>query len=79
MLIVASEPDKPAPASLAEAKLAQPAPKPAAKPPVPAKDEPFVIKRILPIKGAIKYGEWHWNEHDVPPARSSSPWTSMPA
>lgn len=67
VLIVASEPDKPAPASLAEAKLAQPAPKPAAKPPVPAKDEPFVIKRILPIKGAIKYGEWHWNEHDVPP------------
>jgi len=70
VLVVAASPDKPAPASLAEAKLAAPAtkasPKPVAKP-VPAKDEPFVIKRILPIKGAIKYGEWHWDEKDVPP------------
>jgi lipoprotein-anchoring transpeptidase ErfK/SrfK len=68
VLVVAASPDKPAPASLAEAKLAAPAPKPSpvAKP-VPAKDEPFVIKRILPIKGAIKYGEWHWDEKDVPP------------
>ncbi len=40
-------------------------PKPA---PIPAKpaDERFVIKRILPIKGAIKYGEWHWDEAGVP-------------
>lgn len=40
-------------------------PKPA---PVKAKpaDERFVIKRILPIKGAIKYGEWHWDEAGVP-------------
>lgn len=29
-------------------------------------DERFVIKRILPIKGPIRYGEWHWNEKDVP-------------
>jgi lipoprotein-anchoring transpeptidase ErfK/SrfK len=29
-------------------------------------DNPFVIKRILPIDGPIKYGEWHWNEEDVP-------------
>ena len=29
-------------------------------------DERFVIKRILPIKGAIKYGEWHWDEAGVP-------------
>lgn len=35
--------------------------------PAPPKDEPFVIKRILPIQGAIKYGEWHWDEADVPP------------
>ncbi|MXP13302.1 L,D-transpeptidase family protein [Altererythrobacter confluentis] len=34
--------------------------------PVPAKDEPFVIKRILPIDGPIKYGEWHWDEDGVP-------------
>lgn len=29
-------------------------------------DQAFVIKRILPIKGAIKYGEWHWDEAGVP-------------
>lgn len=32
------------------------------KPPV---DERFVIKRVLPIEGAIKYGEWHWDEAGV--------------
>jgi lipoprotein-anchoring transpeptidase ErfK/SrfK len=31
-----------------------------------AVDQAFVIKRILPIKGAIKYGEWHWDETGVP-------------
>lgn len=30
------------------------------------RDERFVIKRILPITGPIKYGEWHWNEDGVP-------------
>ena len=34
------------------------APKPAA--------EPFTIKRILPIDGPIKYGQWFWNDKDVP-------------
>lgn len=29
-------------------------------------DSPFVIKRILPINGPIKYGEWHWDDSDVP-------------
>lgn len=29
-------------------------------------DERFVIKRVLPIEGPIKYGEWHWNEEGVP-------------
>lgn len=62
-LVIAASPEKPAPASLAEAKLA--APRPAPKPVAP-KDEPFVIKRILPIKGAIKYGEWHWDEQGAP-------------
>lgn len=28
--------------------------------------EPFVIKRVLPIKGPIRYGEWHWNEEGAP-------------
>jgi len=35
-------------------------------PPAPPKDEKFVIKRILPIQGPIKYGEWHWDDKDVP-------------
>ncbi len=40
------------------------APAPAATPtPV---DERFVIKRILPISGPIKYGDWHWDETNVP-------------
>lgn len=37
-----------------------------AAPPVKPRDERFVIKRILPITGPIKYGEWHWNEDGVP-------------
>lgn len=34
--------------------------------PEPAGDDPFVIKRVLPINGPIKYGEWHWDEEGVP-------------
>ncbi len=30
------------------------------------RDEPFVIKRILPISGPIKYGEWHWDDANIP-------------
>lgn len=37
-----------------------------APPPKPPVDERFVIKSILPITGAIKYGEWHWNEAAAP-------------
>ena len=29
-------------------------------------DRRFVVKRILPIAGPIKYGEWHWDEAGVP-------------
>lgn len=29
-------------------------------------DQQFVIKRILPISGPIRYGEWHWDEAGVP-------------
>ena len=29
-------------------------------------DENLVVKRILPIDGPIKYGEWHWNEEGAP-------------
>lgn len=42
----------------AAATAPQPAPTP--------RDERFVIKRILPITGPIKYGEWHWDEAGVP-------------
>ena len=40
----------------------------AAQAAAPAKpvDERFVIKRILPINGPIKYGEWHWDDKNVP-------------
>jgi len=37
-------------------------PGPAAEP----VDEAFVIKRVLPIEGPIKYGEWHWDDAGVP-------------
>jgi lipoprotein-anchoring transpeptidase ErfK/SrfK len=51
---------------VAVAQPVQPAPQPRPAAPRVA-DEPFVIKRILPIEGAIKYGQWHWDEKDVPP------------
>ena len=37
----------------------------AAQAPKP-RDERFVIKRVLPITGPIKYGQWHWDETGVP-------------
>lgn len=45
-----------------------PAPAASAKPvPAPAPvDGRFVIKRVLPITGPIKYGAWHWDEAGVP-------------
>ncbi len=37
-------------------------------PPAPVMDtSPFVIKRVLPIDGPIRYGEWHWDDEGVPP------------
>jgi lipoprotein-anchoring transpeptidase ErfK/SrfK len=51
--------EAPAPQAEKAALAAEPAPK------TPA-DDTFVIKRILPISGPIKYGEWHWDETDVP-------------
>ncbi len=46
----------------------QPTPQQAAVATVPVKpvDQRFVIKRILPISGPIRYGEWHWDEAGVP-------------
>ena len=42
---------------IALAPKSAPAPKPTAE---------FVVKRILPIEGAIRYGEWHWDEQGAP-------------
>lgn len=53
--------DSPAPPAPAPAKPA------VAKPAPPPRDERFVIRRVLPIKGPIRYGEWHWDEAGVPP------------
>ena len=39
---------------------------PAAAPAPAAPESPFVIKRILPIEGPIKYGEWYWDDEGVP-------------
>ena len=65
-----SEPDREVVAA-AQGNAKPPAHVPGSKPAqaaAPAKpvDERFVIKRILPIKGPIKYGEWHWDDANVP-------------
>ena len=82
VLFLAARPAAPLPASLAEAGAhragqhgpapahpaitsAEPAPGSAQAAATP-KDGPFVIKRILPISGPIKYGDWHWDETGVP-------------
>jgi lipoprotein-anchoring transpeptidase ErfK/SrfK len=40
---------------------------PAVKAPVtPGPDQRFVIKRILPIDGPLRYGDWHWDEASAP-------------
>ena len=48
-------------------QASEPAPVAAAPAPAPAPaEQPFTIKRILPIDGPIKYGEWHWDESGAP-------------
>lgn len=66
------------PGDVADAAEAEAAPAPEAAPQetryvsqpvvqdVPKPSDPFVIKSILPIEGAIKYGEWHWDESRAP-------------
>ncbi|MGB3796158.1 MAG: L,D-transpeptidase family protein [Alteraurantiacibacter sp.] len=29
-------------------------------------EDPIVIKRVLPIDGPIRYGEWHWDDAGIP-------------
>nr|WP_137676453.1 L,D-transpeptidase family protein [Parerythrobacter lutipelagi] len=36
------------------------------KPEADAKQAPFVVKRILDIDGPIKYGQWYWDDKNVP-------------
>lgn len=52
-------------ANFAKAAPARPA-APAHAPPAKPRDERFVIKRVLPITGPIRYGEFHWDETGVP-------------
>lgn len=49
------------------------APEPQAVPRAPAarmiaSTDPFVIKSVLPIEGAIRYGDWFWDETAAPQA-----------
>jgi lipoprotein-anchoring transpeptidase ErfK/SrfK len=42
-------------------------PRSAPKPVVPAPTAaPYTVKRILPITGPLRYGEWHWDEAGAP-------------
>lgn len=72
VLVLAKTPPKSPPASVLQANADQARSASAARPTpqkttTPTKAEgPFVIKRILPIDGPIKYGEWHWDETGVP-------------
>ena len=43
------------------ASLRAPSPTPA-----PAADQAFVVKRILPIAGPLRFGDYHWDDADVP-------------
>lgn len=54
-----------APLQTADNPVALPAPEPS---PTPTR-EPLVIKRILPIDGPIRYGEWHWDDEGIPPGK----------
>jgi lipoprotein-anchoring transpeptidase ErfK/SrfK len=56
-------------AATAGADYARPEPAPsvasrAARSPTPVPE--LVIRRVLPIEGAIRYGEWHWDESGAP-------------
>lgn len=47
-------------------KAATPPRPAAAAAPAQAVNDKFVIKRVLPIEGPLKYGEWHWNTDGAP-------------
>ena len=56
------------PAARIELPVAEPVAAVAEAPAPAPSPEPFVIKRILPIDGPIRYGEWHWDEDGAPAA-----------
>lgn len=62
----------PATTAMTAAATAAPIPASTTPAPAPVQADPvatanaFVIKRILPIDGPIRYGEWHWNEDGAP-------------
>lgn len=56
------------PAARIELPVAEPAAAVAEAPAPAPSPEPFVIRRILPIDGPIRYGEWHWDEDGAPAA-----------
>ena len=62
--------ESPAPAATPTTRAARSPAPPAASSPatvVPAPAGPaLVIRRVLPIDGPIRYGEWHWDEAGVP-------------
>ncbi len=48
------------------ARAAKPAQAQAPAPRISPDGGDFVIKRVLPIDGPIRYGEWHWDDAGVP-------------
>lgn len=69
LVLVEGIPSRGDAAAPAVRRIALAAPKVQAATPVAAPAKPaaeFVVKRILPIEGAIKYGEWHWDEQGAP-------------
>jgi lipoprotein-anchoring transpeptidase ErfK/SrfK len=46
--------------------MPRPVPAKAPAPPAPAAPEPLVVKRVLPIGGPIRFGDYHWDTADVP-------------
>ena len=54
----------PSPAAAATSALPSAAPLPTTAP--AATNTGLVIKRVLPIDGPIRYGDWHWDEAGVP-------------
>lgn len=48
------------------APVAAPAPQPAPQPAVVPAEDAYVIKRVLPIGGPLKFGDTHWDEAGAP-------------